>query len=272
LQGASERAGHRIGADEAASGQLIAHTLRGDGFDASEDGTGRGTPIVVAGTIGAEMGRNRGLGSEQEIDLIVIDPNQVTSAGNRSNPQPGDPSHPLPADKPPLIAFSNTAGDTALGAGDDAPPITARKGDPGMIAFSSKDNGRDAVADLAPTLRRMGHDAADQNGGGQLAVAFQCHGTNVGEMGAVRSGNGGVTGGVPFVELGALAGVRRLTPVECERLMSFPDGYTDVIYRKKPAADGNRHRALGNSMVVNVVSWIGKRIELVERLAHGEAS
>jgi DNA (cytosine-5)-methyltransferase 1 len=61
--------------------------------------------------------------------------------------------------------------------------------------------------------------------------------------------------------------VRRLTPRECERLQGFPDDYTLVEYRKKPAADGPRYRALGNSMAVPVMRWIGERIEAVERLA-----
>ena len=57
-----------------------------------------------------------------------------------------------------------------------------------------------------------------------------------------------------------------LMPVECERLQGFPDGYTDVPYRRKPAADGPRYKALGNSMAVNVMRWIGRRIEMVENL------
>lgn len=60
--------------------------------------------------------------------------------------------------------------------------------------------------------------------------------------------------------------VRRLTPRECERLQGFPDDYTLVAYRKKPAADGPRYRALGNSMAVPVLEWIGKRIEAVNEL------
>lgn len=57
--------------------------------------------------------------------------------------------------------------------------------------------------------------------------------------------------------------VRRLTPRECERLQGFPDGWTDVPYRGKPAADGPRYKALGNSMAVNVMRWIGWRIKEV---------
>ena len=57
--------------------------------------------------------------------------------------------------------------------------------------------------------------------------------------------------------------VRRLTPTECERLMGFPDGYTAIPWRNKPAdecPDGPRYKALGNSWAVPVVRWIGERI------------
>lgn len=60
--------------------------------------------------------------------------------------------------------------------------------------------------------------------------------------------------------------VRRLTPRlrECERLQGFPDDWTNVPYRGKPAADGPRYRALGNSFAVPVISWIGRRIAAVD--------
>lgn len=54
--------------------------------------------------------------------------------------------------------------------------------------------------------------------------------------------------------------VRRLLPVEAERLQGFPDGWTDVPFRNKPASDGHRYKALGNSMAVPCMAWIGKRI------------
>ena len=62
----------------------------------------------------------------------------------------------------------------------------------------------------------------------------------------------------------ASTAVRRLTPRECERLQGFPDDYTLIQHRKKPAADGPRYRALGNSMAVNVMRWIGRRIQKVD--------
>lgn len=61
--------------------------------------------------------------------------------------------------------------------------------------------------------------------------------------------------------------VRRLTPVEAERLQGAPDDYTNIPYRgKSESPDGPRYKALGNSMAVPVMSWIGERIEAVSRL------
>ena len=57
--------------------------------------------------------------------------------------------------------------------------------------------------------------------------------------------------------------VRRLTPVECERLQGFPDNHTLIPWKGKPASecpDGPRYRALGNSMAVPVIAWIARKI------------
>lgn len=63
--------------------------------------------------------------------------------------------------------------------------------------------------------------------------------------------------------------VRRLTPLECERLQGFPDNYTRIPWKGKPAEecpDGPRYKAIGNSMAVPVMRWLGERIEAVDRL------
>jgi DNA (cytosine-5)-methyltransferase 1 len=60
--------------------------------------------------------------------------------------------------------------------------------------------------------------------------------------------------------------VRRLTPVECERLQGFPDTYTDIKSKGKATPDGPRYKALGNSMAVPVMAWIGKRIQEVDAI------
>ena len=72
-------------------------------------------------------------------------------------------------------------------------------------------------------------------------------------------------GNVPITLMPAMA-VRRLTPVECERLQGFPDRYTDIQPKGKATPDGPRYKALGNSMAVPVMAWIGKRIQEVDAL------
>ena len=63
--------------------------------------------------------------------------------------------------------------------------------------------------------------------------------------------------------------VRRLTPKECERLQGFPDDWTKIPYKGKPAEqcpDGPRYKACGNSMAVPVMRWIGERIQMVDEM------
>jgi DNA (cytosine-5)-methyltransferase 1 len=125
---------------------LIAHSLRGEGFDASEDGTGRGTPLV------------------------------------------------------PVVAFAQNSRDELR----EMPYVGALSAEPGMKQQSY-----------------------------------------------VRQASA----------------VRRLTPTECLRLQGFPDTYFDgVMLRGKPLADGPKYKMLGNSMCVNVMTWIGQRILMVEAL------
>lgn len=161
----------------------VAHSLRGEGFDASEDGTGRGTPLVP-------------------------------------------------------VAFDCKGTE---------------------VQFT--ENG------IHPTLRSMGHKNSHTNAGGHAAIAFALRGRDGGAMpevegnqvGALRAAVGGSSRS--YI---AETGVRRLTPRECERLQGFPDDYTLIPHRGKPAADGPRYKALGNSWAVPVVRWIGERIDAVD--------
>jgi DNA (cytosine-5)-methyltransferase 1 len=76
----------------------------------------------------------------------------------------------------------------------------------------------------------------------------------------LKSPSGGVTESIGAVHIGMA--VRRLTPVECERLQGFPDGYTNIPWRiAAESPDGPRYKALGNSWAVPVVAWIGQRIQ-----------
>ncbi len=222
---------------------MVVHSLSAEGFDASEDGTGRGVPMI---------------------------PIAICTAHTQSNG----------------IGFS------------DGVAHTLERGTTQAVAFSAKDYGADA-SDVAPTLRGMVHDASHSNGGGQVAIAFaqnqsghvvsgevmQSLGTNAnatgrnaanvavawtGELNAStdivgtmqRGGEGGRADGVMTPQMA----VRRLTPRECERLQGFPDDYTLVKYRGKLAADGPRYKALGNSMAVPVMRWLGQRIAAVDAI------
>ena len=202
--------------NDAADGRMIAHSLRGEGFDASEDGTGRGIPLIAdtlraGGSTPASHGKQSGsdratlivgplAGHHPRNDLdgstpmvFAFSPQQVTSKTNRSQVRPGDPCHTLPA-----------------------------SGTPGAIAFNARQD---------PTCGKV-----------------------TDPLGAQDTGDG--------VKVGST--VRRLTPRECERLQGFPDDWTLVPYRGKPACDGPRYRAIGNSMAVPVMRWIGEQIHEVD--------
>ena len=102
-------------------------------------------------------------------------------------------------------------------------------------------------------------------------------GSAANQRGEVRlqGGDGTVVGAIPASQNGKQVqgvtdgyAVRRLTPRECERLQGFPDDWTRIPYRGKPAdecPDTPRYKAIGNSMAVPVMRWIGERIELAER-------
>jgi len=188
--------------------------------------------------------------------------------------------------------ISSVDGSThAMGCGSRSGCVTH------AVAFTAKDCGGDASHEVSPTMRAMGHSGSHANGGGQLAVAFAIDGGNqaasVEVHHTLRTGRDAVAfkpshytrgkdgapsevtapltadadkGDQDTVIQQALA-VRRLTPRECERLQGFPDDYTLVEYRKKPAADGPRYRALGNSMAVPVMRWIGERIAMVDQIS-----
>ncbi len=97
------------------------------------------------------------------------------------------------------------------------------------------------------------------------AITFQSSqsGVRLGDTHATLDANNG-----PRRHNGVMVGsaVRRLTPRECERLQGFPDDYTRITLRGKPAADGPRYKALGNSMAIPPMRWIGERIQTVDEL------
>lgn len=254
-----------------------AHSLRADGFDASEDGPGRGTPLVP---VAAHM---TGAGFWQE-GFGTLRAREQDSHEN-------------------LVAF-RAAGQDGFTPSEISPPIAGTDGGGAgvpTIAFSCKDSGLDC-GDLSPTLRSMGHDSSHANAGGQVAVAFNLRGREGGsmaemaemaEMASVRVASGGSSrsyvgqaigwseeltahedcagtiqrGGADGRHEGVMTpqmAVRRLTVEECEKLQGIPPGHTQVPYRGKPMADGPRYKMIGNGFAIPVVNWIGQRIQMIE--------
>lgn len=201
---------------------LVAHALRGEGFDASEDGTGRGTPLVPVGVTLHGTDGTQSVASLTEVSssLRARIPSGVENSTTTAVMQP--------------VAFHNRQDSDV--SGEITHPIGAK--DNGMAVAQPV-----AIEDPVPPLM-----ARSSRGGAQtLSPGHQTDGHMV----------------------AAAMQVRRLTPVECERLQGFPDGYTAIPWRNKPASecpDGPRYKALGNSMAVPVMRWIGERINQVQTL------
>lgn len=187
----------------------------------------------IAGALASELGMKQQCYIAQP---VAFDTTQITSKQNGSNPKPGDPCHPLAAGAhAPAIAFPSNANANAMGAlGHNLSPTMQAQGAPPAVCYGipgnwigrEPKNGGNAVEPMhgvAPCL-----NTTDRHGVAPVSMA-----------------------------------VRRLTPVECERLMGMPDNYTRIPWRGKPAEecpDGPRYKALGNSMATNVMEWIGERI------------
>lgn len=195
----------------------VTHSLRADGFDASEDGTGRGTPLVpVVGALACNTGPNG------------------HDAGNFACNQAVDAGHVLPVVRCQKCGeqFYDQYG---TGIGALAPYECPRCGEEKRIVPVAFDlSGRDGGA-----MPEGAHDTAN-----------------------IRAASGGSSRSY----IPTASAVRRLTPEECEALQGFPRSYTAVPCRGKPAADGPRYRALGNSMAVPVMRWLGERIAMVDGL------
>ena len=193
------------------------HTLRGEGFDASEYGTGRGTPLVP----------------------VAFHPTQdPISSGDGSTHALGCGSSSGQASIAVAVSLRGREGGATAELGDEVGSCLRASG-----------GGGDKAHVLAPVAfqdRFRGDDGRGYSRPPPSSVE------QVGTLETVKPWN-----------VATAMQVRRLTPVECERLQGFPDGYTQIRWRKKPAADcpdGPRYKALGNSWAVPVVRWIGRRI------------
>jgi DNA (cytosine-5)-methyltransferase 1 len=212
------------------------------GHPAPRRESGKAVAPTIAGCAngGGSNGPGRDVDSVESLQVVAtaavlaFDTTQVTSKANVSNPKPGDPCHPLAAGAhAPAIAVALRGREGGA---------TAELGDEVGHCLRASSGGGDkphVLASVAPTLKRdygKGYGDGEMDPGGTVMHAMQ---------------------------------VRRLTPRECERLQGFPDDYTAIPWRKKTAdlcPDGPRYKALGNSMAVPVMRWIGKRIAMVDEI------
>ena len=220
------------GIDREDGHSLIAHAL--DAFSsgrATEDGTGRGVPLTAHslradGFDASEDGTGRGTPLVPEVAPTM------RAGGNRTGGPPGtdvDTCDSLvPEVEPALTAYfeRQSPGHNRESAGHLIPTAFAQNQP--LVAFS--EIADPVAANQARTYTR--------EGSGNFRVSNVAH---------------------------TASAVRRLTPRECERLQGFTDDWTLVEHRGKPAADGPRYRALGNSMAVPVIRWIGRQIEAAIR-------
>jgi len=185
----------------------------------------------LAGCLSARTEGGGGLGTDFELDGGL----QVFGGNNTSGPidvatalnAHGGPNGRCDFESETFVTY----GGAELELSEELSPCL-RGSDGGSskaLVFNCKDSG-EHIADLAPTLRAMNHDGSHANAGGQLAVANQF-------------------------------GVRRLIPVECERLQGMPDQHTAIMRKGKPAADGPRYKSIGNSWPAPVIRWIGRGIK-----------
>lgn len=193
----------------------------------------------------------------------------------------GEISPTLKTDHNPVVAFAQNQCDDSREQGDVAGALVVRQGAKQQTYICRADGQTNAMAgvNLAPTLTSHAKKdppiiyPAEDSTGEDEPVTLQIRGGKPGggksaliqhDMSATLSTHNTRTLITGDNEERGLT-VRRLTPRECERLQGFPDDYTDIPYRNKEhAPDGARYKALGNSMAVPVMRWIGERIQMVE--------
>ena len=212
-----------------------------------EPSKNQGGLCIVSPAITQCKGSRGGSSDEAIAEITAIHKAQAYDMKQHHNPQPTDTVHLTTKN------CSFVRGDTPLIQDAIAfePGISAREGKESRF-----------VKELSPTLRK---DMGDN----QVAVAVDTYNKTIGEKSQALSSSASDinhTGGV--INPADRMAVRRLTPKECERLQGFPDDHTLISWRNKPAdqcPDGPRYKALGNSMAVNCMRWIGERIDKVHK-------
>ncbi len=198
----------------------VTHTLKADGHDGSEDGTGRGTPIIAFSC------KDHGADAADAADDLAPTLRAMNHSGSHANA--GGQMAVAYAIQAGALRENPNSGPDGVGVQADHAYTLEARAEVQAVAFHENQRNELSVSDVASTLK----------------------------------GRGGKPGqGYPAAMIGMA--VRRLMPIECERLQGFPDNHTAVPYRNKPAADGPRYKAIGNSKAVPCIRWVGARIKTV---------
>ena len=165
------------------------------------------------------------------------------------------------------VAFLPNAGGKAgsIAYERELSPTLKTEHNPAVLCASNRGPRSSIGVDVAPSL--MASDNKNPN----VVIAFSAKNAASAGLSVSRETSPTLsTTKQPAVSGGGM--VRRLMPVECERLQGFPDSWTDVPYKGKDhAPDSPRYKALGNSMAVPVMAWIGRSIQQVEEASHDMA-
>lgn len=155
------------------------------------------------------------------------------------------------------------------------PTLKARMGTgggnvPNVMAVGTDLYNGDLTGDVAATIST--HGSSTSGSGPTVMVGTDCYnGQITGNISmTLKAGQGNPAVNQPTVMQSTQ--VRRLTPKECERLQGFPDDWTNIPTKGKDCPDGPRYKALGNSMAVPVMAWIGKRLAMVANILEGNGN
>jgi DNA (cytosine-5)-methyltransferase 1 len=240
----------------------VTHSLRGEGFDASEDGAGRGTPLVPVTAVALTASRSSTQCPNEDTTLVPV------AFGVGEQPDLGHclRSGASKADK----HESTTYVAQPIAWDEELNPSVNQAGTLLRGGAGGRHDGVAVPVAFHPTQDPISstdvcHAIGTGNGQGCATAAVAVDTYNHTVTGDY-TGSLTTTGGPPLSGPGVLQAmqVRRLTPEECEALQGFPRLYTAIPWRNKPSSDcpdGPRYKALGNSWAVPVVRWIGKRIQ-----------
>lgn len=269
----------RYSAPRGKKGQTVAAlTSNGVGASGADDNQAQAGHLITMSTgqpgaeINYDLAPTLNCDHEQPIVVAVYDGQQITSPQNGTTINAGDPA-PTMSKKSVLYSIM------PMNGGKDYKAREAAVTQPLTSQIGITDQGGDVI--LQPIifrqnqrneLRLMGghgniagsltaHPGAKQQNFVTQPIAFQSSQSGVREddvystldaNNGSRRQNGIITGDLM---------IRRLTPLECERLQGFPDGYTAL----PKAKDTPRYESLGNSMATDVIEWLGRRIEYVDK-------